>query len=458
MTRRRGFAAAAAGIIVTFVVTPAFVQEDGLVLYGPLKEIPGVGAIARPSSSIHSPGVFHTHLQILIPERPMMAPPRPGAGVPPATSPGQTPASLACVYNLVPQSNGCDPYSVSAVASGGSESSPIVIVDAYNNPTVVSDLIYFSKYFGLPAPSITVYYCDRTSCGPTVATPPKNNAGWALEEALDVEAVHSMAPNAPIILVEANSASFSDLFNAESFAANLAANAGGGEVTNSWGSNEFSGETGYDSIFEPFMNSGVIFFASAGDAPGAQYPSSSPYVVAVGGTTIVLNGSNQFQYQATWATNRSEAGGGGISAYEAIPSYQSNSAAANQFGGFRGVPDISADANPLSGLWVHCSPSSCGLRSPWVQVGGTSLSSSLLAGMTNNAINVTSNPSVSSTVLLGQIYSNLTTTKYYQVINKDPENLRAYCYNNREDRAVTTLTSGWNVCTGAGTPQGLGGL
>ena len=63
MTRRSGFAAAAAGIIVTFVVTPAFVQEDGLVLYGPLKEIPGVGAIARPSSSIHSDGVFHTHLQ-----------------------------------------------------------------------------------------------------------------------------------------------------------------------------------------------------------------------------------------------------------------------------------------------------------------------------------------------------------------------------------------------------------
>jgi subtilase family serine protease len=433
-------------MIVAFAATPAF-EQGGLVLYGPLQVIPGIGETARPASSIHSAGVFHTHLQILIPEREVAAPPRPGASVPRANSSGQTPASLACVYNLVAQSNGCDPYLVSKVASGGNATKPIVIVDAYNNPTVVNDLIAFSKYFGLPSPKLTVYYCNRTTCGPTVRTAPRNNAGWALEEALDVQAAHSLAPNAPIILVEANSNSFTDLFNAERYAASLAAN--GGVVSNSWGSNEFSSQAGYDSIFASAQ--GVVFFASAGDAPGVQYPSSSPYVVAVGGTTLVLNGSYQFQYQATWVTNSSESGGGGISAYESVPSYQTN---LSQLSG-RGVPDISADANPVSGLWVYCSPSTCGMRSTWVQVGGTSLASPLLAAMTNNANNGAAS---SSTALLTQIYSNLGTSKYYQVTNKDPENSTAYCYNGPEDAAVTNLTAGWNVCVGAGTPQGLGGL
>jgi subtilase family serine protease len=458
MTRLSGFAAIGAGIIVVFAASPALLQENELVLHGPLKVIPDVGVIARPASSTHSPGIFHTHLQIMIPDHPVTAPPRPGVNVPRSGSSGQTPASLACVYNLVPQSYGCDPYSVSAVANGGSTTNPIVIVDAYNNPTVVKDLQYFSLYFGLPQPTITVYYCNRRACG--VSNPPPKNAGWALEQALDVQAAHSMAPNAPIYLVEAYSNSFTDLFNAEIFAASLAAKAGGGEVSNSWGSNEFPTEASYDYIFN---QPGVIFFASAGDAPGVQYPSSSPYVVGVGGTTIVLNGGSF--YQATWATNSSEAGGGGISAYELLPSYQSAAVGGNR----RGVPDLSADANPVSGLWVYCTPSSCGLglgffASPWVQVGGASLSSALVAGMTNYAINANANNGAqsSSTSLLGQIYSNLGNGTYYPVTNEDPENSAAFCYNGPNDTAVTSLTPSWNVCTGAGTPQGtpqgLGGL
>jgi subtilase family serine protease len=454
MRNRSRLAAITAGTIVVFASTAAFEQEDGAVLYGPLKVIPGVGEIARPSSSTHTAGRFHTHLQILVPERGVRVPPRPGASVPEANNWGQTPASLACVYNLVAPSNGCDPYLVSTVASGGSATNPIVIVDAYNNPTIKNDLIAFSNYFNLPSPNLTVYYCNRSSCG--VTTPPRTNAGWALEEALDVQIAHSIAPSAPIILVEANSDSFTDLFNAERYAATLAAAKGGGVVSNSWGSDEFPQQTSYDSIFN---QSGVVFFASAGDSPGVEYPSSSPYVVPVGGTTIVLDSSYQFRYQATWATNRSEAGGGGISAYESVPFYQTNLANQLQFGG-RAVPDISADANPLSGLWVYCSPSTCRLgSSPWIQVGGTSLSSPLMAAMTNSAIN-NSGPSKypSSTILLGQIYSSLGSTNYYQIRMMDPENTRAYCYNSPGDAAVTALTSGWNVCVGAGTPQGLGGF
>jgi len=182
MIARGTFAASTAAIVLAFAVSPALVQENGLVLHGPLEVIPGVGSIARPDTSVPSPGVFHTHLQILIRDTPLTAPPRPGAQVPQSGSSGQTPASLACVYNLVTQSNGCDPYSVSALPTGGNTTNPIVIVDAYNNPTVVNDLKSFSSYFGLPTPSITVYYCNHSTCGTTVKPPPRN-AGWALEQA-----------------------------------------------------------------------------------------------------------------------------------------------------------------------------------------------------------------------------------------------------------------------------------
>src|ERR1019366_1893672 len=107
---------------------------------------------------------------------------------------------------------------------------------------------------------------------------------------------------------------------AEDCASKQGAAAGGGEISNSWGGSEFSGETTYDSHFKTSM---IVYFASTGDSAGTEWPSVSPYVVAVGGTTTsrVNSGSTfgNFIGEAAW-----ENGGGGLSTYEPRPSYQSS--------------------------------------------------------------------------------------------------------------------------------------
>ena len=246
---------------------PAAAQDAG-----PLKPITsGIGSIVIPDSSRPSTGSGgvprpHTHSMRFVPV----------AAIHPDDGNGtfyETPASLACVYRQGPMPYGCVPGSVTTVASGGSKT--IAIVDAYDHPNIARDLAYYSSYFGLPAPKIQVVFASGTRPGqdPT--------GGWESEEAIDVEMAHALAPNARIVLVEA--ATPDDLFTAVDVASNLVAQAGGGEVSMSWGSGEFSSESSYDTHFQ---KPGVVYFASTGDDPGTQYPSVSPYVVAVGGTSI----------------------------------------------------------------------------------------------------------------------------------------------------------------------------
>src|SRR5207245_5788515 len=147
---------------------------------------------------------------------------------------------------------------ITETPSGGA--CAIAIVDAYDDPTAASDLTTFSSTFGLPHPP--GYFNKVFASG----TKPRTNCGWAQEISLDIEWAHAMAPNAKIYLVEASSSSLSALMKAESVAASLAPGPGGGEVTNSWSSGEFSSETSYDSNFS---HPGVVYFGSAGDKAGA---------------------------------------------------------------------------------------------------------------------------------------------------------------------------------------------
>src|SRR5690606_14213158 len=120
---------------------------------------------------------------------------------------------------------------------------------------------------------------------------PGTSSGWALETALDVQWVHALAPGANILLVEADSANFSDLTAAVDYARNVP---GVSVVSMSWGAGEWAGETFYNQYFTtPPGHAGVTFFAAAGNSGGpGVYPAYSPNVVAVGGTTVTLNGSN----------------------------------------------------------------------------------------------------------------------------------------------------------------------
>ncbi len=162
---------------------------------------------------------------------------------------------------------------------------------------------------------------------------------------------HAAAPKATIILVEAQSAAFSDLLGAVKCANAQLAAVGGGDMSMSWGGAEFSGQTTYDSYF---AQANVVYFASSGDTPGVSWPSSSANVVSVGGMSYARDSALNFLRFAAWSD-----GGGGLSGVVARPSYQNTISAS--VGTRRGVPDIAAVANPDTGVWVYDSNSAFGV-------------------------------------------------------------------------------------------------
>lgn len=259
---------------------------------------------------------------------------------------GYTPSQIRNAYGL---------NQVSATGVGQT----IAIVDAYGSPTIQSDLAAFSSKFGLSQANLTVAY-------PT-GKPTKTDGGWALETAMDVEWAHTIAPNANILLCVANSTSNKDLVAAIDYASSHGAQV----VSNSWGGPEFPAESSYDSHFQ---HSGTVYLASSGDrGSGVEWPSVSPYVISVGGTTLNIDSNGTYQGEFGWFGS-----GGGISIYEPIPSYQNN--LARIVGFHRGNPDISWDADPNTGAAVY-STTQYNNQSGWFQVGGTSLGSPSWAGL-----------------------------------------------------------------------------
>jgi subtilase family serine protease len=266
---------------------------------------------------------------------------------------GLSPATIKGVYN----------FSTSSTAGAGKT---IAIVDAFDDPTAESDLGVFSSTFGLPA-CTTANGCFKKVNQTGGSTYPRKNTGWALEISLDVQWAHAIAPGAHILLVEATSNSFTNLLAAEDYA-----KAHAQYVSNSWGASEFSGENAYDSHF---AQSGVSFFVSSGDAGlPAEYPSSSPNVISVGGTTLHFSGGN-FTSETGWS-----GGGGGCSAYETATAAQSafSQYAQVNCAGKRATPDVSLDADPASGVSVYDTTRYQG-QAGWFTVGGTSASAPMWA-------------------------------------------------------------------------------
>jgi subtilase family serine protease len=277
-----------------------------------------------------------------------------GNGATPFGSPGPTgytPAQIRHAYGFdqITFANG--------TVTGTGAGTTIAIVDAFDDPNIANDLHQFDLQFGLPDPTFT----KVNESGGTAM--PAANGGWASEIALDVEWAHAIAPGANILLVEANDNSFSNLLTAVSYAANQP---GVVAVSMSWGGGEFSGETGFDSTFQtPTGHSGVTFVASSGDSGAPDsYPSASPNVLSVGGTTLNLTGSNTISSESGWSGS-----GGGISAVELQPSYQNG--VVTQTSTWRANPDVAYDADPNTGFPVYDSYNN-GTAAPWSQFGGTS--------------------------------------------------------------------------------------
>ncbi|WP_435008284.1 hypothetical protein P12x_005540 [Tundrisphaera lichenicola] len=226
----------------------------------------------------------------------------------------------------------------------------IAIIDAFDSPSIATDLQAFNARFGLP---------NSTFIKATPQGAPAYNSGWALEIALDVEWAHAIAPMATILLVEAKSNSFTDLLGAVEYAVGQGAN----QVSMSFGGAEFAGVSQFDSYFN---HPGVTFLASSGDS-GAEVlaPAVSPYVTGVGGTYMPLDSAGNRISETVWSGS-----GGGISAQVGLPSYQQGFVS----GSFRGVPDVSYNASPSSGVYVIN-------NGRWSTVGGTSAGAPQWAGL-----------------------------------------------------------------------------
>lgn len=254
----------------------------------------------------------------------------------------------------------------------------IAIINAYNQPHIASDLNVFDQAFTINGKQTLYQQYGAASSFLTVVnpegTPQADPTGlWNLETSLDVEWVHAIAPGAKILLVQAQSNTMMNLLNAVNYARNQP---GVVAVSMSWGAGEFSGENYYDSYFTTpsghlggsngigggKLPGGVTFVAAAGDsgAPGL-WPAMSPYVVAVGGTTLTVSSTGVYQGETAWSGS-----GGGASKYETKPAFQSSVA-----GTKRSTPDVAYNGNPSSGVYVYDSMPLYG-TSGWWQVGGTS--------------------------------------------------------------------------------------
>jgi hypothetical protein len=263
-----------------------------------------------------------------------------------------------------------DFHTAYALPTTASTSQTIAVVDAYDSPTIESDLGIFSSTYGLPA-CTTANGCFQKVNQDGAASPyPAAEPKWALEIALDVETAHAICQNCKVLLVEASSNSFADL----STGVNTAAAMGATEISNSYGGPEYSGEKTDTSYKHP----GIAITASAGDGGyAAEYPAASPYVIAVGGTTLTLGPSSSYGGESVWSGS-----GSGCSAYISAQAWQVADPkwALTGCGAKRGIADVAADADPASGASVYDTTKYQG-QSGWFMVGGTSLSAPLIAAV-----------------------------------------------------------------------------
>ena len=312
-------------------------------------------------------------------------------------------------------------YALPSTTNGKGQT--IAIVDAFNDPNIANDLAVFSSQYGLPA-CTTANGCFKKVNQTGGTSYPKTDSGWSLEISLDVEIVHAVCPNCKILLVEATTNSFSDLLAAESYAVNHS-----NVVSNSWGGGEFSAETSSDSHFNHIGH--PITFSAGDSGFGAEYPASSQYVTAVGGTTLNLNSNNTYQSETVWSGT-----GSGCSAYEPKPTWQKDTGCVR-----RTVVDVAADANPATGAAIYDSVPLQG-HSGWFLVGGTSLSSPLIA----------------STYALAGNGASTVDGSYPYSHSGSLHDVTSGSNGSCGGSYLCTGKTGYDGPTGKGTPKGVGGF
>ena len=243
----------------------------------------------------------------------------------------------------------------------------VAIVDAYDDPNAASDLSTYRSNFGLPACTTANGCFTKVNQNGAASPLPAANTGWSSEIMLDLEMVSAICPQCHILLVEASSPTTANLGTA----VDTAVSKGAVAVSNSYGGSESSNEASYDTSY--YKHPGVAIVASSGDGGYTrEYPAASPYVTAVGGTNLTRTSNSRGWTESVWSTSSSEGAGSGCSAYEAKPSFQTDTGCSR-----RTIADVSAVADPATGVAVYDSYGSGG----WTVFGGTSVASPIIGAM-----------------------------------------------------------------------------
>jgi subtilase family serine protease len=343
----------------------------------------------------------------------------------------------------------------------------IVIVDSFGSPTIAADLASFDEGYGLPAPP-SFKIISPLGTVPFNPTAIPDQIGWAAETTLDVEWSHAMAPDANIVLLTSPVDETEGVQGMPQFDAveNYALDHHLGQViSQSWGATENTLFTpAGEQVFRQFSATygraaamGVTVLASTGDSgasnleqdgstfysfPTVNFPASSPLVTAVGGTSLYADTNGDYQSETVWNSDGG-ASGGGISEHFSEPAYQRLLPASDQslLGGYRGVPDISWNADPNTPILIYLSffgTSNAGYYS----IGGTSEGSPDWAGLVADLDQLAGHP-------IGLL------NPYLYALGSVGVGFHDITVGNNSDNGVTgyTATPGWDPASGWGTPD-----
>lgn len=322
-----------------------------------------------------------------------------------ATPSGFGPSDLLSAYKL---------------ASGGGSGQTVAIVDAYDDPNAASNLATYRAQYGLG--TLTSGQFKKVGQTGSTTSLPSADAGWAEEESLDVDMVSAIAPKANIILVEASSASYANL----GAAVNEAVALGAKFVSNSYGGSDSSSDNSYTSSY--YHHNGVAITASTGDSGyGVEFPASSQYVTAVGGTSLTKASNTRGWTETAWS-----GAGSGCSSYSTKGSWQTSVTSCSH----KANADVSAVADPNTGVAVY---DTYGGDPGWEVFGGTSVSSPIIASVYADAGTPGSSDSPAS-------YPWAHTAN----LNDVTSGSNGSCTTSKWCKATT----GWDGPTGLGTPNG----
>ena len=311
----------------------------------------------------------------------------------------------------------------------------IGIVDAYGDPNIEYDLGAFDNVTGLPAANLKIIYVNSSAQS-------SFNNSWSIETATDVEWAHAMAPYAKIVLLLADSSSFTAMQTAIEYAVN---NKISDILSFSWGSPESKTVnntlSGFNLDLQGATNEGMSIFAASGDygaydqtdALTVNFPASSPYVTSVGGTSLYE--SNGVFTQSAWGgilNGKSYGSGGGYSSYFSRPYWQT-APSINSSVTQRGVPDVSLDADNNTGVLIISEGKS-------YKVGGTSIATPMWAAIGS---------------LIDQYNGRemgLLNPMFYQ-ISRTSDYGKVFTQITSGGNGYYSAHSGWNPVTGLGTPN-----